>query len=125
MNWKELLEYLKNNIEFVQGVNDTSYDSINLQTKIRTVEFNINDNIDDFYCLYIFNTSIHINHKSSFSHILVFDITQKEFAEALVLWEEVKETYSDYHIGKINQFMKTKKNGPKSIEELDDNGNND
>ena len=125
MNWKELLEYLKNNIEFVRDVDDTCYDSRNLQTKIRTIGFNINDNIDDFYCLYIFNTNIYISHKSSLSHILGFNITQKEFAEATLLWEEVKETYNDYHIGKINQFMKTKKNGPKSIEELYDNGDND
>lgn len=125
MNWKELLEYLKNNIEFVRGVDDTCYDSRNLQTKIMKVSFNVNDNIDEFYSLYIFNNKICIRHQCALSNILVFDITQKEFAEATLLWEEVKETYNDYHIGKINQFMKTKKNGPKSIEELYDNGDND
>ena len=125
MNWKELLEYLKNNIEFVRGVDDTCYESRNLQAKIMKVSFNVNDNIDEFYSLYIFNDKICIRHQFALSNILAFDITQKEFAEALVLWEEIKETYNDYHIGKINQFMKTKKNGPKSIEELYDNGDND
>lgn len=125
MDWKELLEYLKNNIEFVQCVDDTCYDSRNLQTKIMKVSFSVNDNIDEFYCLHIFNNRICISHQFALSNILVFDITQKEFAEAVLLWEEVKETYNNYHIGKINQFIKTKKSGPKSIEELDDNGNND
>ena len=125
MDWKELLKYLKNNIEFVKGVEDTRYDSRNLQTKIRTVSFSINNNTDEFYSLYIFNDRICISHQFALSNILAFDMTQKGFAEALVLWEEIKETYSNYHIGKINRFMKTKKNGPKSIEELDDNGNND
>lgn len=125
MDWKKLLEYLKDNIEFVQSVDDTCYDSKNLQTKTRRIGFSINDNTDEFYSLYIFNDKIYIRHQFALSYILEFDITQKEFAEALVLWEEVKETYNNYHIGKINQFMKTKKTGPKSIEELDDNGNND
>lgn len=125
MHWKELLEYLKNNIEFVQGVDDTCYDSKNLQTRIMKVSFSVNDNIDEFYCLHIFNNKICISRQFALSNILVFDITQKELAQAVLLWEEVKETYDNYHIGKINQFMKTKKTGPKSIEELDDNGNND
>lgn len=126
MDWKELLEYLKNNIEYVRYV-DEHYASADLTKKIKKISFNIGADPDTFYNLYIWSTTIttNISHSIHLDDIVTIPITPVEHAEAVLLWEKIKELFSNYHIGKINQFIKTKKSGPKSIEELDDNGNND
>ena len=113
MHWKELLEHLKENVEYIENVNEFCFSS----AEILQVFFSLGD------CHY----SIKYNSKKSTLYISVnvdvlmeIQLTPREASEFTILYEDIKEAYNEYHLGKINNFIKTKKEGPKSIDELND-----
>ena len=113
MYWKDLLEHLKENVQYVENINEFCFDS----AAILQVFFSL---AEDHY-------SVKYNSKKSTLYISVnvdvlmeVNLTPREASEFTILYEDIKDVYNEYHLGKINQFIKTKKEGPKSIDELID-----
>ena len=47
-------------------------------------------------------------------------LSPKEYAEAMILYEDIKKSFSTYHCNHINSFMTNVSSKPTSIEELND-----
>lgn len=116
MDWKKLLEHLKDNVQYLT----------NIQYILHGYDLEFNYDHDKYWIL-LRDSKIIVSYKGDVWHTNIFSTTLSslEYAEATLLVAEISKNFDIYHTGKINQFINTKKIGPKSIEELDDNGNND
>ena len=118
MDWKELLVSLKNNPQLINRIYKKNGQ---IDVNFRTIS-----NIPYDLCFdkeLIFVTSWNAGDLK----VMEYKFTPKEYAECLILWEELKEALIDYYKNKLVQDINNVnlQSKPTTIEELDDNGNND
>ena len=120
MDWKELLKYLKENPQLINRIYKKAEQIV--------VNFKTISNIP--YDLYFDKGHIFVTSWNAGDlKVMEYKFTPKEYAECLILWEELKEALIAYYKNKliqdINNASLQKASKPTTIEELDDNGNND
>lgn len=109
MDWKKLLNYLKNNPQYVELIG--CFVTYKIDFKLG-IEYSIEIEKDELI--------IKRNNSGWITYFFRVDLSPKEHAEAMVLYEDIKESFSTYHCNHINNFMTTVSSKPTSIEELND-----
>ena len=120
MDWKKLLNYLKNNPQLINRI----------YKKNEQIVVNLRTTSNIPYDLYFDKERIFVTSWNAGDlTVMEYRFTPKEYAECLILWEEFKESLIDYYknelIQDINNANLQKASKLTTIEELDDNGNND
>ena len=110
MDWKKLLNYLKNNVQYVELV-DCFITSYRIDFKFG-IEYSIEIEKDELV--------IKRTNSGWITYFFQVDLSPKEHAEAMILYEDLKEAFSTYHCNHINSFMTNVSSKPTSIEELND-----
>lgn len=111
MDWKKLLEFLKNNIRVV----DYYYTAGDVETIAFTCQ-------GITYSIWIRtgDLKLSISKEKNLEFIYTVSLTQKELAQSNILYEDIKEAFNTYHLNTIADFITVKSKKPTSIEELND-----
>lgn len=111
MDWKKLLEFLKDNIKVV----DYYYAAGDVKMIIftcRGITYNVWIRTGDL--------KLSIAKKENLEFIYTVPLTQKELAQSNILYEDIKEAFNTYHLNSIADFISVESKKPTSIEELND-----
>lgn len=111
MDWKKLLEFLKDNVRMVDYCYIVGDVEIVVFT-FRGITYSIWINTGD--------SKLSISKKGDFEYIYSVSLTRKELSQSNILYEEIKEAFNIYHRNLIAGFITLESKKPTSIEELND-----